>query len=117
MPKQTDEMRQYVPGERAETGGVYRATHLQHRKPHELSVNAGEQFPPCRVCGVQVRYTLVSAATSAFVTAQLVGSRPAVLVADQERLGAHQILELLTREGYEVFTLSPAGLDKPPYKR
>lgn len=101
MPKQTVESRQYAPGEKADTGGVYRAVHFQHRRPHELTVNAGELFPRCRTCGDQVRYKLISAAESGFIP-NLVGMRPAVLVADQERRGAHQLLELLTREGYEV---------------
>ena len=102
MPKQTVESRLYLPGERAETAGVYRAAHYQHRRPHELTINEGEVFPSCRTCGELVRYTLVAAAESGLFFADLSEMRPAVLVADQERTGAHALLEMLTRQGYEV---------------
>lgn len=96
-----DATRQFVPGEKAEVGGVYRVSHAQHRRPHELSIRAGELFPLCRTCGDRVRYTLVEAADGLLFAAPG-DSPPAVLVADQERTGAHPLLEFLTRNGYAV---------------
>jgi hypothetical protein len=50
------------PGERAQSSGVYRAIHLRHRMPHEITVLEGETFPPCKRCGDNVRFELVCAA-------------------------------------------------------
>jgi len=53
----------FKPGERAISTGIYTATHHQHRKPHEVLVVEGEQFPKCRKCGIQVRFELLHTAT------------------------------------------------------
>lgn len=96
------EIRQFEPGDRAETAGVYRVTHYLHRRPHELTINSGEIFPVCRACGDKVRYVLLSEAEVEIVTFGVSDAPPCVLVADEERLGAHPLLEMLTRAGYAV---------------
>jgi len=52
----------YRPGDRAEVTGVYRAVHLRHRMPHELTVLDGETFPECKKCGERVRFELIHVA-------------------------------------------------------
>lgn len=52
----------FRPGERAQTTGIYRATHVGHRMPHEITVLEGETFPPCKRCGQNVRFELLHAA-------------------------------------------------------
>ena len=52
----------FHPGDRAQTTGIYRATHLRHRMPHEITVLEGETFPPCKRCGENVRFELLHAA-------------------------------------------------------
>ncbi len=54
--------REFRPGDSATTTGVYRATHLRHRMPHEITVLEGEVFPRCKKCGDKVKYQLVHAA-------------------------------------------------------
>lgn len=56
------EPRIYKPGDRADETGVYRAAHLRHRMPHELTVLEGEVFPECKKCGDKVRFELIHAA-------------------------------------------------------
>lgn len=56
------EAKVYRPGDRAEVTGVYRASHLRHRMPHELTVLDGESFPECKKCGDKVRFELIHAA-------------------------------------------------------
>jgi hypothetical protein len=56
------EARVYRPGDRAEITGVYRAAHLRHRMPHELTVLEGETFPECKRCADKVRFELIHAA-------------------------------------------------------
>lgn len=100
MSKQ-DPNRRFTPGERAETGGVYRVTHDGHRRPHDLSVKAGDPFPFCRACGDRVRYALIAPASGLVFDGDGV-TPPAVLVADPERREAHSLLEFLTHHGYAV---------------
>lgn len=52
----------YRPGDRAATSGVYRAIHLRHRMPHEITVLEGETFPPCKRCGLHVRFEMLYSA-------------------------------------------------------
>ena len=52
----------YRPGDRADATGIYRAVHLRHRMPHELTVLEGETFPNCKRCGEKVTFELVRAA-------------------------------------------------------
>lgn len=53
---------QYHPGDRAQKTGIYRAVHLRHRMPHEITVLEGETFPPCKRCGESVRFELLYSA-------------------------------------------------------
>jgi hypothetical protein len=39
--------------------GVYRVIHSQHRLPHEVTLIAGQTFPPCAQCHEEVRFELV----------------------------------------------------------
>lgn len=59
LPGGSKELR---PGERATESGIYRAVHLRHRMPHELTVIAGEVLPECRKCGDKVKFELLHAA-------------------------------------------------------
>jgi hypothetical protein len=52
----------FRPGDRAEVTGIYRAVHVRHRMPHEITVLDGETFPPCKRCGDHVRFELLHAA-------------------------------------------------------
>ena len=39
--------------------GVYRVQHSSHRVPHEVTLLAGGNFPPCSQCGGVVSFELV----------------------------------------------------------
>jgi hypothetical protein len=39
--------------------GIYRVIHAQHRLPHEVTLIAGQTFPPCAKCHEEVRFELV----------------------------------------------------------
>jgi hypothetical protein len=39
--------------------GIYRVIHAQHRLPHEVTLIAGQTFPPCAKCHADVRFELV----------------------------------------------------------
>lgn len=39
--------------------GVYRVQHSSHRVPHEVTLLAGGNFPPCSQCGGVVTFELV----------------------------------------------------------
>ena len=41
--------------------GIYRVIHTQHRLPHEVTLIAGQTFPPCAKCHEEVRFQLVRA--------------------------------------------------------
>ena len=41
--------------------GIYRVIHAQHRLPHEVTLIAGQTFPPCAKCHQEVRFQLVRA--------------------------------------------------------
>ena len=38
--------------------GIYRVIHQRHRLPHEVTLIAGDVFPPCAQCGDHVRFAL-----------------------------------------------------------
>jgi hypothetical protein len=38
--------------------GIYQVIHREHRRPHNVLVRAGDQFPPCNRCGNAVRFRL-----------------------------------------------------------
>jgi hypothetical protein len=48
----------YKPSQAVPISGVYRVEHNGHREAHEATLLRGEIFPPCAVCGTQVRFTL-----------------------------------------------------------
>jgi hypothetical protein len=39
--------------------GIYRVIHAQHRLPHEVTLIAGQVFPPCAKCHAEVRFELL----------------------------------------------------------
>jgi hypothetical protein len=39
--------------------GIYRVIHANHRLPHEVTLIAGQVFPPCAKCHEDVRFELV----------------------------------------------------------
>jgi hypothetical protein len=51
-----DRERAYKPGQSVPASGIYRAVHAGHRAEHEVVAIQGEEFPPCRVCTVEVRF-------------------------------------------------------------
>ena len=58
---------EYKPGERVPVSGIYDVTHDKldgddHALPHQVTAIGGTEFPPCRVCGAQVRFRLRHAA-------------------------------------------------------
>jgi hypothetical protein len=48
----------YRPGEQVPASGVYLVTHVDHRPEHAVTLLENEKFPPCAVCGDQVRFRL-----------------------------------------------------------
>ncbi len=54
--------RTFSPGENVPESGIYRVTHRRHRVPHEITVLAGQKFPVCRRCGLQVSFELIRSA-------------------------------------------------------
>ncbi len=57
LHRQTPES--YPPGAKVPLSGIYLATHLEHRPPHEILAIAGEELPHCRTCGARVSFELV----------------------------------------------------------
>ena len=39
--------------------GIYRVIHAEHRLPHEVTLIAGQSFPPCAKCHEEVRFELL----------------------------------------------------------
>lgn len=52
----------YRPGEEVPKSGIYKVSHRGHHYDHEVTCVSGEQFPPCRECKEQVRFSLLVAA-------------------------------------------------------
>ncbi len=46
-------------GETVQYDGIYRAYHNAHRTSHEVTLLAGETFPPCTKCRHDVHFELV----------------------------------------------------------
>ena len=53
-------------GERVPETGIYRATHNQHRLPHEVVAVKGQVFPKCARCSDSVFFELAYAAPDLF---------------------------------------------------
>jgi CheY-like chemotaxis protein len=94
--------RKFGPGQSVEQTGIYRVEHgRRHRPAHESVIFAGEEFPPCRRCGDQVTFQLVTAIEeSPFWT--LSQGAPSVLVACRNRSQADVVQDILHRDGYSV---------------
>ena len=73
--------KEYRPGDRADASGVYRAVHLRHRMPHEITVLDGENFPRCKKCGDKVKFELVHPAPRAKADVDLLLGLCAMLTA------------------------------------
>ena len=46
-------------GEAVPSDGIYRAHHNGHRLSHEVTLLAGEAFPPCVKCATDVHFELL----------------------------------------------------------
>ena len=46
-------------GEPVPSDGIYRAYHNSHRLSHEVTLLAGESFPPCVKCATDVHFELL----------------------------------------------------------
>ena len=55
-------MKEYSAGDIAQAGGIYTVIHPSHRVVHEITIEAGTQFPQCRICGKRVSFQLWRAA-------------------------------------------------------
>jgi hypothetical protein len=51
----------FRPGQEVPCSGVYRIHHAHHRSDHDGILLKAQVFPPCAVCGDQVRFQLVQA--------------------------------------------------------
>jgi hypothetical protein len=49
----------YKSSDRIPVSGIYRVIHAQHRLPHEVTLIAGQTFPPCAQCHEEVRFEMV----------------------------------------------------------
>jgi hypothetical protein len=56
------EVLRYKTGLRIPQSGIYRVHHSEHRLPHDVTLLAGEYFPRCAQCGLDVQFELVRAA-------------------------------------------------------
>jgi hypothetical protein len=51
--------KEYKPGDKVESSGIYLVTHDNtHAEPHEVTCVYGKKFPPCRGCS-HPRFQLV----------------------------------------------------------
>lgn len=70
---------QYLPGQSAPVSGLYRVRHgRSHRQGHDVVVISGDEFPGCRECRGDVRFTLVQQA--AYITHDFDLTAPAELI-------------------------------------
>lgn len=51
-----------LPGALCNQSGIYQVMHHAHRATHHVLVRAGDLFPRCNGCGVEVRFRLVKQA-------------------------------------------------------
>jgi hypothetical protein len=49
----------YKSGDKVPVGGIYKVSHAEHRVPHEVTLLAGQVFPPCARCGNQVTFQVL----------------------------------------------------------
>jgi len=54
--------KEFKPGEVVPESGLYFVRHKEHRREHEVTLIAQEQFPSCSVCQEDVRFWLSRAA-------------------------------------------------------
>jgi hypothetical protein len=47
------------PGDICARTGLYEVIHEAHRSPHRVVVSVDDIFPPCRQCGLNVRFRLL----------------------------------------------------------
>ena len=59
---ENSELRTFHPGDEVPMSGIYKVTHRGHHHDHEVTCRSGEQFPECRQCRDQVRFSLLIAA-------------------------------------------------------
>lgn len=52
----------YNPDQVVPTAGIYKVVHAEHRLPHKATFKAGEKFPSCKRCGLEVRFEFLVAA-------------------------------------------------------
>jgi hypothetical protein len=46
----------FQPGDTCVRTGLYEVIHEVHRAPHKVIVSAHDVFPPCKQCGLSVRF-------------------------------------------------------------
>jgi hypothetical protein len=63
VPRRTMHDQAYKPGQKISKSGVYAVKHSDHRPDHEATMVAGDMFPECSVCGDNVRFRLLRAAS------------------------------------------------------
>jgi hypothetical protein len=49
----------YKSSDKVPVGGIYKVSHAEHRVPHEVTLLAGQIFPPCARCGNQVTFQVI----------------------------------------------------------
>ena len=52
------ESRAYKPGQMVPVSGIYSVVHREHRADHEVLAIRGEEFPACRLCKLDVRFSV-----------------------------------------------------------
>lgn len=51
------------PGDVCAYTGLYEVVHVDHRVPHKVVVSVDDVFPPCKQCGANVRFRLLTQST------------------------------------------------------
>jgi CheY-like chemotaxis protein len=92
-------LRLFAPGELVRDSGVYAVIHSDHRPRHESTLLAGTKFPSCKVCGAEVRFSLVMPVRKPHIPAQ---KSPSILLADSESPAIRTLAAALEAEGYET---------------
>jgi hypothetical protein len=54
---------EYKSGDAVPHSGIYKVAHDKHHAAeHEVTCVFGKVFPPCRICGLHPRFTLIKSA-------------------------------------------------------